>query len=112
MSLIIRLLINAVVIYLVASFLPGVTVAGFGTAIIVAIVLGLLNTFIKPILEFLSLPVTILTLGLFLLVINVIIIKIAAYLVDGFAVRDWLVALLFSFIVSIISSILSASIGD
>ncbi|SDM65473.1 phage holin family protein [Siphonobacter aquaeclarae] len=112
MGLIVRLLINAVVIYLVANFLPGVTVAGFGTAIIVAIVLALLNTFVKPILEILSLPITVLTLGLFLLVINVLIIKLAAYLVDGFAVRDWLVALIFGFIVSLVSSILGAGARD
>ncbi|MDR6196995.1 phage holin family protein [Siphonobacter sp. SORGH_AS_0500] len=112
MGLIVRLLINAVVVYLVASFLPGVSVAGFGTALIVAVVLALLNTFVKPILQILSLPITILTLGLFLLVINILIIKLAAALVDGFYVENWLIALIFSFIVSLVSSALGAAAED
>ncbi|OZI06274.1 hypothetical protein BWI93_20890 [Siphonobacter sp. BAB-5385] len=112
MGLIVRLLINAVVVYLVASFLPGVSVDGFTTALIVAVVLALLNTFVKPILQILSLPITILTLGLFLLVINVLIIKMTDYLVDGFAVDNWLIALIFSFIVSLVSGALGAASDD
>ncbi|WP_420155614.1 phage holin family protein [Siphonobacter sp.] len=112
MGLIVRLLINAVVVYLVASFLPGVSVDGFTTALIVAVVLALLNTFVKPILQLLSLPITILTLGLFLLVINVLIIKMTDYLVDGFAVDNWLIALIFSFIVSLVSGALGAASED
>ncbi|PQA56258.1 phage holin family protein [Siphonobacter curvatus] len=112
MGLIVRLLINAVVVYLVASFLPGVSVDGFTTALIVAVVLALLNTFVKPILQLLSLPITILTLGLFLLVINVLIIKMTDYLVDGFSVDNWLIALIFSFIVSLVSGALGAASED
>lgn len=112
MGLIVRLLINAVVVYLVASFLPGVSVDGFTTALIVAVVLALLNTFVKPILQLLSLPITILTLGLFLLVINVLIIKMTDYLVDGFTVDNWLIALIFSFIVSLVSGALGAASDD
>jgi putative membrane protein len=77
------------------------------TAIIVALVLALLNTFIKPILVILTIPVTIITLGLFLLVINILIIKWTDRLVGGFTVDGWLSALLFSLIVSLVTWMLS-----
>ncbi len=98
---------------LFASYLlSGVQIDGLETAVIVAIVLALLNTFIKPILIFFTLPITILTLGLFLLVINILIIKWAADLVSGFHVDGWWPALLFSLIVSFVSSILEGLLGD
>jgi putative membrane protein len=109
MGLLLRLLLTAVAVYLTATLLPSIaTVSSFGTAIIVAIVLALLNTFVKPILQLFSLPITILTLGLFLLIINVIIIWLADALVDGFRVPGFLGKLIFSLIVSAISWILSA----
>lgn len=109
MGLLLRLLLTAVAVYLTATLLPSIaSVSNFGTAIVVAIVLALLNTFVKPILQFFSLPITILTLGLFLLVINVIIIWLADALVDGFSVPGFLNKLIFSLIVSVISWILSA----
>ena len=77
------------------------------TAIIVALVLALLNTFIKPILIILTIPVTILTLGLFLLVINILIIKLTDSLVGGFTVDGWFSALLFSLIVSVVTWMIS-----
>lgn len=95
-----------------AYLLTGVRIDGFATAFTVALVLGLLNTFIKPILILLTLPVTIMTLGLFLLVINVLIIKWTAGIVPGFSVNGWWSALLFSFLVSIFSSVIEALIGD
>ncbi|AWG23990.1 phage holin family protein [Flavobacterium kingsejongi] len=106
MRLIIRILLSAVLVYVLANFLPGVVVDGFKTSVIVAIVLGLLNIFIKPILVLFTLPVTILTFGLFLLVINALIILLCAELVDGFHVNGWLTALLFSVILSVFQSIL------
>lgn len=91
---------------LVASYLlPGVSIADVPTAIIVALVLALLNTFVKPILIILTIPVTLVTLGLFLLVINILIIKWTAGLVSGFKVDGWLAALLFSLIVSVVNSV-------
>jgi putative membrane protein len=74
MKLIIRILLTSVLVLLIANFMTGVHVAGFTTALIVAVVLGFLNVFIKPILVILTLPITVLTLGLFLLVINALII--------------------------------------
>jgi putative membrane protein len=85
MNLLIKILTSGLVL-LIANFMPGVRVAGFTTALIVAIVLGLLNIFIKPILVLLTLPVTIITLGLFLLVINALMILLCTKIVGGFSV--------------------------
>jgi len=108
MGFIIKVLVTAVAVYLAAYFLPGVALTNVKTAVIVALVLALLNTFIKPILVILTIPITILTLGLFLLVINILIVKWTASLVSGFTVDGWLSALLFSLIVSVVSSILAS----
>ncbi|GGG33691.1 phage holin family protein [Bizionia arctica] len=106
MNLIIRLLLTAVAVVILAYILPGVEVSGFGSAIIVAIVLGLLNIFIKPILVILTLPITVVTLGLFLLVINALIILMANSFIDGFMVSGFWIALLFSLLLSVLQSIL------
>lgn len=106
MNLIIRLLLTAVAVVILAKFLPGVQVAGFTGAIIVAIVLALLNAILKPILIILTLPITIVTLGLFLLVINAIIILLAANFLDGFSVNGFWTALLFSLLLSLMQAIL------
>ena len=112
MKLLLRLLVTAALVLLIANFLPGVHVASFTTAIIVAVVLGLLNLFIKPILVILTLPVTLITLGLFLLVINAIIILLCTNIVGGFAVDSFLTALFFSIILSILQSITYKILGD
>ena len=106
MGFILRLLLTAVAVVAGAYLLPGVNVDGFGTALIVALVLGLLNLIVKPILVILTLPITILTLGLFYLVINVVIIYLTDYLVGGFSVDGFISALLFSFLVAIINAVL------
>lgn len=106
MSLLIRLVINTLAIIVAANLLDGVVVSDIKTAVIAAIVLGLLNTFVKPVLQILALPITILTLGLFYFVINVLIIWFAASLIDGFAIRDFISALLFGLIVAVISGLL------
>ncbi|HVT00915.1 MAG TPA: phage holin family protein [Patescibacteria group bacterium] len=106
MNLIISLLINALVVFGAAYILPGIDVNNFVTAIIVAVVLGLLNTFIKPILSLIALPITIITLGLFALIINAIIVMLVSFLVPGFHVQNFLWAIIFSIVVSIISAVL------
>lgn len=106
MKLLIRLLVTAVVVVLLANIMPGVEVANFLTAIIVAVVLALLNLVVKPILVLFTLPVTILTFGLFLFVINALIILLCGYLIDGFDVLGFWYALFFSVFLSIIQSIL------
>ena len=90
-----------------AWVLPGVTVdSAWSNVLLVAVVIALLNAFVRPLLIFLTIPATIVTLGLFLLVINAGIIMIADSLLDGFSVSSFWWALLFSFILSIINSIL------
>ncbi|MBC7606437.1 MAG: phage holin family protein [Burkholderiales bacterium] len=111
MNIILRILVTAFLVIVIAHFMPGVTVASFTTSIIVAIVLALLNLFIKPILVLLTLPVTILTLGLFLLVINALIILLCTKIVGGFAVDGILTALFFSIILSILQSVMFSLTG-
>lgn len=107
MNLLIKLLISTIVVFVLSYFLPGVRVTDLTGALLVAVVLGLLNTFLKPILVLLTIPVTFFTLGLFLLVINAIIILICDYFIDEFEVVGFLNALLFSVLLSIIQSILN-----
>ncbi|MFN4762471.1 phage holin family protein [Gillisia sp. Q332] len=112
MSFIIRILLTAVAVFLLAEFLPGVSVAEYVTAIIVALVLAVLNLIVKPILVLLTLPVTILTLGLFLLIINAVIILLADAFISGFGVDGFWIALLFSLLLSIFQSILFSLLGS
>ena len=107
MNLIIKLLISTIVVFVLSYFLPGVHVTSLTGALMVAVVLGLLNTFLKPILVFLTIPVTFFTLGLFLLVINAIIILICDYFIAEFYVDGFINALMFSVLLSIIQSILN-----
>lgn len=108
MSLLLQILISSVAVYFTAWLLPGVSVKSFGASVLVAIVLGILNATLKPILQFISFPITILTLGLFLLVINTVIILIASWLMSSFHVENFWWALLFSVIMSIIISIMES----
>jgi len=111
MGLIIRILISAVAVMIASYFVPGVSVASFGTALVVAIVLGLLNAFVKPILVLLTIPITILTLGLFYIVINVLMVYLAASLVSGFAVTGFFAALLFSILVSVVTWVIDSLVS-
>lgn len=112
MGFLVKLLVTALAAYFAAWLLPGVAIANVQTTVIVALVLALLNAVVKPILILLTIPITIVTLGLFLLVINIIIVKLADYLIDGFTVNGWLAALLFSLVVSVVSSVLHAIAGE
>jgi putative membrane protein len=105
MNLLIRILITAILVVIIAHFMPGVAVASFTTSLIVAVVLGLLNAFVKPILILLTLPVTLITFGLFLLVINALIILLCTKIVGGFHVESFWTAVFFSIILSISQSI-------
>ena len=107
MKFIINLLITAVAAYALSELLdPHVSIDTFTTAIIFALVLAVLNALVKPILIILTLPITLVTLGLFLLIINIIIIKLADYFVSGFHVHGWLWALIFSLLLSLFTSLL------
>jgi putative membrane protein len=109
--IIIKTLLTAIAVLFAAYILNGVSVQNSLIAIVVAAVLGLLNAFIKPILIVLTIPLTIFTLGLFLIVINILIVKMAAGLVPGFMVQDWWAALWFSLIVSITAAIMEGFFG-
>jgi len=107
MGFIIKVLVTALAVWVAAYFLPGVHLQNDAkTIIVVALVLALLNAIVKPLLIILTIPVTIITLGLFLLVINALMVIWTSNLVGGFKIDGWLTALLFSLIVSIVSSIL------
>ncbi|MHB1147760.1 MAG: phage holin family protein [Lutibacter sp.] len=112
MNFILKIVLTAVAVLVIAHFLPGVSVVNFTSAVIVAVVLALLRVTIKPLLIILTLPVTILTLGLFLLVINALIILLADNLIDGFNVTGFWIALLFSLILSIFESILYSFLDE
>jgi putative membrane protein len=112
MNLLIRIIVTAGLVFGIAQFLPGVHVAGPATAMVVAIVLGLLNIFIKPIMVLLTLPFTIVTLGLFLLVVNAIIILLCTKIVGGFTVDTFWIAMIFSVVLSLSQSIIFSIIGN
>lgn len=104
---ILQLLIDAVAVLAAAYLLPGVDVKSFWIAILVAFSLSILNSIVKPIMVVLTIPATILSLGLFLFVINALIILLADWVVDDFTVQGFLYALLFSLILTFFKSILN-----
>lgn len=106
MNSIVRFLLSGLAVLLTAYLLPGVNVEHYGYALLVAVVLSLANIIIKPILVFLTIPITIVTLGLFLLVINAVIILLVDYLIPkGFEVDGFWWALAFSLILSLFNSL-------
>ena len=106
MKIFLKLLLTALAVVVLANILPGIAVNNYVTAIIVAAVISLLNMFVRPLLIFFTLPATIISLGLFLFVINAIIILLAGKLVTGFVVSGFFTALLFSVLLSIFRSVL------
>ena len=109
MKIIVRWLLLAAALLLVAQIYPGVQVTTFGAAMIAALVLGLFNTLLRPILVLLTLPVTVLTLGLFLFVINALLFYFAASLLDGFHVNGFVAALIGSILYSLCGLVIDAA---
>ena len=109
MKLIVRWLLLAAALLLVAHLYPGVEVKSFGAAMIAALVIGLFNALLRPILVLLTLPVTLLTLGLFLFVINAVMFYAAASLIDGFNVSGFLAALIGSLIYSLCGMVIDVA---
>ena len=109
MKIIVRWLLLAAALLLVAHLYPGVSVASFGAALIAAFVLGLFNTLVRPLLVLLTLPVTLLTLGLFLFVINALMFWAAASVLDGFNVAGFSAALIGSLIYSVCGMVIDAA---
>lgn len=102
-----RILVTACTLILVAKFVPGITVSGLYPALIAALILGVLNVLVRPVLVLLTLPITLITLGLFIFVINALLFSFVASFVEGFAVDGFLPALVGSLIVSVISSVIN-----
>ncbi len=106
MKILINWVVSAMVIFILATVVPGVHVASFVTALAVALVLGIINAFLKPILIILTLPINILTLGLFTFVLNALLILLASKIVSGFVVEGFLAALVFGIVLSISNTFL------
>lgn len=106
MKLLINWFISALVIFSAAYLLEGVKVESFATALVVALVLGIINAVLKPVLILLTLPINIITLGLFTLVINAVLIMLTTYIVPGFTIANFWWAILFGLILSLINSLL------
>lgn len=112
-NFIIKVLVNAAALWVAARFVPGIELtADIWQILLIALVFGLINTFLKPVLKVLSLPVIILTLGLFAIIVNVILLAITAGLMDGLTIDGFLPALLGAIVISIVSAILNAIIPD
>lgn len=111
MNLVVRWLVNALIVFGLAWALPGIHIESFWAAMLVAAVLALLNAFVQPLLIILTIPVTIITLGLFIFVINALIVLMAAAIVDSFTVENFWWALLFSILMAALNSAFMRSSG-
>jgi putative membrane protein len=111
-GILLRVLVNALAIYLVASLVPGIRVAGVWTALLAGLVLGLVNAVVRPVLVILTLPLTLLTLGLFLLVLNGLCLWLTSLLVGGFEVQGFWPAVLGALVVSLVSWVLNGFVSD
>lgn len=107
MKLLIELIIKAFVLLVTTRIVPGFSIDSWTTALVVAVILGILNVFIKPILLFLTLPATIITLGLFIFVVNAILLIIASKLVSGFQIESFGTAIIAAIVITVISSLLN-----
>jgi len=112
MRFLLRLLLNGVAVFLAAQLIPGIGIASPGAALAAGIVLGLVNAIIRPLLILLTLPVTLVTLGLFIFVVNAICLALAAWFVPGFTIAGFGSALIGALVISIISWLLSALLID
>lgn len=110
MGIVISFLASMVTIGLAAYFVPGVSVDGLGTLAILVIVLGLVNGILRPILQLIALPITILTLGIFALAINALLVLLVSAIVPGFQVENFLTALIFSIVLTIVNTIVGVFI--
>lgn len=111
-NFLLKLLLSSIAVYLTAWILPGVHLDSFLVSLLVALVLGLVNTFLKPLLIILTIPVTIITLGLFLIVINAVLVMFVNHIVPGFTVDGFWWAVAFSLIVSFVTSLLEIPVRN
>ncbi len=111
LHIILQLILGGIAVIITGYLLPGVIVEDFWTGIVIAALIALLNITIKPILVILTIPITIFTLGIFVLFINAILILIAAWIVPGFSVGGFWWAFFFGLILALINSLLGVSLG-
>jgi putative membrane protein len=112
MNMLIKILLNSVAIYATAYLLTAVTLPDFVTALLVALVLGVINITVKPVVKFLTIPLNFLTLGLLGFIINGAFLYLVAYLVDGFAIESFWWAILASLLVTFMTTVLEMIIGN
>ncbi len=112
MKLLLVWLLNALALLAVAYFVPNIHVAGFSAALVAALVIGLVNMLVKPILVILTLPITILTLGLFIFVINGLLFYAVGHWLQGFEVKTLMAGIIGAFVYSVLSWVLSALLID
>lgn len=112
MQLLVSLLINSVALLLTAYLVPGFYVANFVSALLASIVLGVVNTFIKPLLSLIALPLTLITLGLFAFVVNALVLFIVSWIVPGLDIAGWMPAILGGIVLAVVSTILSSVLKD
>lgn len=111
-SIIISLVLNSVALIITSKIVPGFTVADLPSAILAAVVLGAINTFIRPVLAILTAPINFLTLGLFTFVLNAIMLKLTALFIPGMVIDGWVPAVLAAIVLSIVSTALSMLLKD
>ncbi|MFB9864983.1 phage holin family protein [Rufibacter immobilis] len=111
MGFILKIIITGIVAIILTKFFPGVTIDGVVSGILLALVLALLNAVVRPILVFLTVPITFFTLGLFLLVINAIILYLADYILDGVEVSGFITAVLYSLALAVATYIIDKIVG-
>ena len=112
MRFLVHLIVNAAAVFLAANLVPGIAVSGVGVALLAGLILGFVNAIIKPILFVLTLPFTIVTLGLFIFVLNAICLALVAWLVPGFTISGFWAALLGAIVISLVSWVMHAIVSD
>ncbi len=108
MEILINWIVSAMVVFSIAYIMPGVHVVDFTTSLVVALILGIINAFLKPVLIILTLPINILTLGLFTFVLNALLILLVANIVPGFKVDSFLWAFVFGIVLSVANTFVNA----
>lgn len=112
MGFVLRLIVNAAALWVAAQLVPGIVVAGLTPLLLAALVLGLINAVVRPVLLVLTLPLTLMTLGLFIFILNAFCLWLTSRIVSGFVVQGFAAALLGALVVSIVSWLLTAFVSD
>ena len=112
MQILIALILNAAALVATTYIVPGFAVDNYTTAILAAIVLGVVNTFVKPALSFITAPLNVVTLGLFTFVINAVVLFIVSAVVPGLMIDGWIAAILGAIVLSVVSTVLNSVLGD